>query len=517
MTFSRTTGGNSATIPITEGMANYSVGAATNGTGAPGQPTIIAFNQLYQGTGACNGTWNANGAVKAPNVMWSYNTGNGYITETSPALSYYDDGKQVAFIQRNANTLQLVLLKWESGQGSAGAPIAPANLSAAAYQAARSGSATAMHRITLIGTSNTDSALTYSAPYVNYASDTLWVGDGNGRLHKFTGVFQGTPTEVTTGGFPAQVIAGAINGIKLSPPVEVDGQVYVGSQSGGAGIGGKLHRVDAATGAVVDSVKLANDNTTGIRAPIIATYAPTASGGSIFAFLFNDGTAGDGSTCTIAANNNDACRVVARFTPGFAAGGSPTQRAYVGRGNNAFSTLYEGAFDDAYFTSVNGTGTMYIIGGDIVDTFIPTLWKIPITDGVMGTPLIGTTMGPKTCTTTANCITNTDAIWDWSSLSSIKSGLNEYFYFSMRSSANKGGCVGACIFMFNLADLNGPGVGTGAAWGTGNEPSASLASPGGTGGITVDNISSSNGASQIYFSQLQSGGNAIQASQSGLQ
>lgn len=515
VTFSRTTGGNSATIPITDVLGNYTVGAAADGTGAPGQPTIVAFNQLYQGVDACNGTWNANGAVKAPNVMWSYNTGDGYITETSPVLSYYDDGKQVAFLQRSGDSLELVLLKWQAGQGVPGAPVAPTAVTAAAYQAARSGTSTAMHKITLNGTSNTGSVITYSAPYVDYANDTLWVGDGNGRLHKFTGVFQGTPTEVTTGGFPAQVIAGANNGIKLSPPVEVEGQVYVGSQSGGAGIGGKLHRVNAATGAVVDSVKLANDNTTGIRAPIIATFAPTASGGSLFAFLFNDGTAGDGSTCTIAADNNDACRVVARFTPGFAADANPTQRAYVGRGNNAISTLYNGAFDDAYFTSVDGTGNMYIIGGDVVDTFIPTLWKIPITNGVMGAPLIGTTMGPKTCDgSEADCFGN---IWDWSSLSSIKNGLDEYFYFSMRSSADKGGCVGACLFMFNLADLNGPVAGTGATWGTGNEPSASLLSPGGTGGITVDNTSSSTGSSQIYFSQLQSGGNAIQASQSGLQ
>ena len=39
---------------------------------------------------------------------------------------------------------------------------------------------------------------------------------------------------------------------------------------------------------------------------------------------------------------------------------------------------------------------------------------------------------------------------------------------------------------------------------------------GGTGGIVVDNTSASTGASQVYFSQLQAGGNAIQASQATL-
>ena len=35
VTFSRTTGGNSATIPIADGLGNYTVGAAANGTGVP--------------------------------------------------------------------------------------------------------------------------------------------------------------------------------------------------------------------------------------------------------------------------------------------------------------------------------------------------------------------------------------------------------------------------------------------------------------------------------------------------
>ena len=44
----------------------YGTNAPTAGT----QPSIVAFNQLYQGT--CNGTWNNNGAIKAPNVCLLY-------------------------------------------------------------------------------------------------------------------------------------------------------------------------------------------------------------------------------------------------------------------------------------------------------------------------------------------------------------------------------------------------------------------------------------------------------------
>ena len=73
------------------------------------------------------------------------------IVETSPVLSYYDNGKQVAYIQRNGNILQLVLLKWQAGQGTAGAPATPTlSASAAAYRACVSG---CYYAITLNGTS----------------------------------------------------------------------------------------------------------------------------------------------------------------------------------------------------------------------------------------------------------------------------------------------------------------------------------------------------------------------------
>jgi hypothetical protein len=104
-----------------------------------------------------------------------------------------------------------------------------------------------------------------------------------------------------------------------------------------------------------------------------------------------------------------------------------------------------------------------------------------------------------------------------------KNGNNEYVFVSTATYANATGCGAgtfadsACIYMYNLSDLNGSAAGTGETWGTTNVPSAALAAPGGTGGIVVDNISNTTGSSQVYFGQLQAGGNAIQASQSGLQ
>lgn len=633
------TAGDINNASVTENLGNITLTRTYPGTGTTtaGQPTIIAFDQLYQDNVApfdgCNGSWNQFGAIKAPRVMWAYNTGTGYITETSPVLSYYDGGEQVAFLQRNGNTLQLVLLKWAAGgTGTAAAPTALTNLSAAAYQAARSGSSAAMHVITLNGTSNPGSTRTYSSPFVDYAGDTLWVGDGNGRLHKFTGVFQGLPAEVVANGFPSTVAAG----MKLSSPVYDSGNVYIGSQSGAGALGGKLHRIDAANGANrFDSAKLAMADTTGLRESPIVTGFPAGTG-SVYGFLFNDGTAGDATNCAPQGSNRDSCRTVTRFPLGFAANATPASRAFVGRGNNINSTLYAGAFTDAYYT--NGTGSMYIVGGEAVDTFIPRLWRVDLTNGNLTSSTIGPVLASKTCATFAGCGAldangnppnpNT-AFWNWSPVTMARRGVDEYVYFSMQSHGGQSGCAGACVYQFhlnnlrngtseawelNIASNSGDGIatnenngtitvngvtlaanvdfstsgdrkadqialmtainsqtsfsagevgecelstgsciiritadalanlgatvvatnslgqttltnpvngaaGTVQAWGNTVNANAGLKAPGGTGGIVVDNNSSNAGASQIYFSQQNqnSGGNAIQASQSGLQ
>ena len=652
--YSRTLGNITDGNVTTSNLDNVTF-AHGNGSGTAGQPTIIAFNQLYNGTCTTATGRDAADDAKAPNVMWSYNTGAGYVVETSPVLSWHDDAKQVAFIQRNGNTLQLVLLKPAALTTSAARLAAAANptaitsSSATAYAAARSGSAAVMTAITLFGITNTGSTPTYSSPFVDYAKDELYVGDGNGQLHKFTGVFKGTPTEVTSGGFPVTVAAG----MKLSPPVYYKGNVYIGSQSGAGDTGGKLHRIVSTDGTQkFDSKKLSIANAIGLREAPIVTGTPVSTG-SVFVFLFNDGSAGNTTDCAPTGGNQNSCRVVARFVPGFAASADPAERAYVGRGNNVNSTLYAGAFDDAYYDSANGTGAMYIIGGEPVDTFIPHLWKIPLVNGTLGQSVMGSKLSDKTCSTFDNCgaldangnpPANNTVKWNWSPVAYAKRSGYEYIYFSMPSNGSQTGCTGACLYMYPLNQfvpglpgssetwtlniargtnngtnqnrdyrgipdsgnrgnitVNGTTVSfssagsrsadrdaliaainalsngytaatlssgcsnsnttdctltitrdalgdvagddnstvhstltnvtvtnatgtdptsdsfTPIAWSTSNTPGAALQTPGGTGGIVLDNNSTAPGAAQIYFTQQAAGGNAVQASQNGLE
>ncbi|RZI85389.1 MAG: hypothetical protein EOP38_05230 [Rubrivivax sp.] len=482
--FKRNSGGASGTVPITDALSNFSLPLRVNGNGTTGQPTVIAFNQLYNTT--CNA---GRSNIEAPNTYWAYNTGNGRVAETSPTISYYDGGKQVAFVQRNPaptpDQLELVLLKWATGagNGSAGEPVTPTAVTPANYKAC---TAPCMTVIAFSGTSNTNDAKTYSAPFVDYGADILWVGDGNSRLHKFVNVFRGTttPAEVTSGGYPV-ALSTTTNGLKVSSPVyDFAGNVFIGG-----GGDGRLYRVNV---AAAPAVFASNRLTAGSYASGLRAGAVVDSGAQrVYAFLFNDGS----SAC-----GGGSCEAVVQFPTNFTAGSGVSAR--VGSGQNVVdAVMHRGRFDSAYYASPanSRTGAMYVCGTGATDAFQVRLWKIRFINGVMQTPQMGPQLGPNV---NGSC----------SPATVFKNGSNEYLYASVPDGSTSNGCTGACLFMFNLSNLNG----TGAVWAASNVPTATLPVFGGTTGIIVDNISNLPGTSQVYFSHLATPGNAIQASQGGL-
>lgn len=464
------TGGNS--ITLAEGLRSFSWAGTTlaGGSAGTGQPTIVAFNNLYNTT--CAG--------QVPATYWSYNTGTAAFTETSPVLSL--DGTQVAFVQRTGTAASLVLLKW-SNAASVGTLDAPTELTSVAAGSYRACATPCMTVIAFSGSPND----TNSSPYYVYWDDILYVGADNGTLHKFTGVFDGTPAEVVGSGWPATVSTGNI----LSSPIydSASGLVFVGSTSGTT-TGGQLHSVDAASGALVSSARLATNSSAGLRdAPIVDSTAQR-----VYAFVGSD-VSGTSTTCTAAP-----CMAVYQFPTAITSGSLGT-KVQVGRGVTSTTSgfLYAGTFDDAYYTSAtpaSPSGNLYVCGGRNSGTTQPrpTLFQIPIGSNVMGTPVVG----PALVNATANC----------SPITEVMNGTNDYIYAGVNAGGNDTGCTGACIYMYNL---------TGLSWGTGAVANAGFAAAGGTSGIIVDNVSTSTGASQIYYSTLTSPGNAIQASQAALQ
>ena len=488
--------GNS--ITVTNHVTNFSFpfsGATSNLVdGATGVATIVAFDNLYSG---CTGT--------VPSTYWAYNTGTTGAAVTSPTLS--PDGKQVAFIQSTGGAANLVLLKWAASSGTVNAPVTPASVTNANF---RSCTAPCM---TTIAFSNgaTD---TISSPFYDFApgSDALYVGDSAGLLHKFTGVFNGTPAEA---GVPWPVTAAAA---PLSSPVydEGSGKVFVATSFQVSDDSGTRIQAVCATatcgtiGSTVSSGIMgptasgANCQGTGASGDTVNLLldAPILdpSNGTLYAFLGNDGS------------GNSA---VYQFSVGFALHTCGTE-VTVGTGSTTGVPVYLGDFDNAYYSG--GAGHLYVCGNA---GGLPTLYQITApANGVLtkgaGTP------GPVLSTAATTCGSvieayNPNAI----------GGAKDWIFTNVQASGQTNATIACptntgCLMSFDVT--------SGAAISASTATVGHTAVAGGASGIVIDNTVGSGtltGASQIYFSPLATGncttstgtgigGCAIQASQSAL-
>jgi len=323
----------------------------TSVPGSATQASIVAFDNLYSG---CTGT--------VPATYWAYNTGGTALTSTTLSL----DGSQLAFVQSSAGHAQLVLLKWQASTTATSTSPGPINVvSASQYPTC---TLPCMTTLAFSGGAND----TNSSPYYDYGNDVLYAGDDSGTLHRFTPVFTtGTPTEVTTGSWPVALAPG----LKLSSPVydAGTGRVFVGS--GFSGSGSQLFAVVGATGATVGT-----SSSLGKGAGIVSGTLVDSSAGKVFVFVGNDGTTFCGS---------GPCSAVYQFAANFTSGTGT--KAAVGFGGTF--PLYNGDFDNAYYTSANATGNLYVCGGG---QFFhePTIFSIPINSGVMFTSSVaGSALG----------------------------------------------------------------------------------------------------------------------------
>ena len=411
----------------------------TGTSGSSSQATVVAYNNLYAG---CGGT--------VPSVYWKYNTGTNSETGASPVLSA--DGSQLAFVQTGSTT-SLVILKWAANSSL----VTLSNTPAASYRACSAPCMT-----TLTPANNGFSST--SSPFYDYANDVIYVCDGNGGLHKFTGVFNGTPTEA---GSPWPVVIAS--GASLTNPVldSVSGRITVGTWSGT--LMGHLFSVDSSTGA--------NPGTSSQLGPYGIYDAPLvdSSAATTYAFVGDNGTTVS-RTATVTADAAAYFQFPVTFTSG---AGTETQ---VGTGSYP---MFSGAFDNAYYNSNASTpsGHLYVCGQTNYSD-AQTLNQISISSNVMGSEtassyLVGDEAYCSPVTEFYNTNTSTD-------------------YIFLSSEGAYQGCTqgSGCLFGFNVT--------------TGTVPDSAEfgASTGGTSGIIVDNSVGSGtlaGASQIYFATLASG------------
>ena len=312
-----------------------------------GQASIVAYDNLYS---VC-----ATGSV--PTTYWSYNTGGAVVTSVTLSL----DGSQAAFVQTptTAPIANLVLLKWKVTTDGA-TSTHPDSISIVLPSAYPTCTAPCMTTLGFTGGAND----TNSSPFYDFANDTLYAGDDGGRLHKFHPVFgSGTPAEI---GSPWPVILGS-GANKLDSPVldSVTGRVFVGTLFS-AGSGAQLFAVDSSAGTI-----LGTSSSLGIGNGIADGPVVDSTTGEVYAFLGNDGS----------TNCSGPCGVVHQFATSFTSGAGIS--TVVGFGGGI--TLYAGSFDNAYYTSADGTGTLYVCGQGFPGFFPaePMILRIPISAGTM--------------------------------------------------------------------------------------------------------------------------------------
>jgi len=463
--FSFTTNG---TPNCTSDFVVFNTGLAGSGTHA----SIVAFNNLYKSPTCTTGT--------VPSTYWAYNTGGTIVT--SPVLSY-PAGDQVAFVQSVSGVANLVVLKWKA----TGSTITTLT-SNSSYPNC---TAPCMIQIPFNG----NRADTLSSPFWDQASDSIFVGDAGGVLHKFSPVFNPggtttTPVEVTTGGFPITVSQSTTKQA-LASPVYDSGtkQIFVGDgHAAGASNDGEVHAIATAGGTAT----LTNSQATichGIGYADPPLLDPSAS--RVYFACGNDQGGGNCSAAGVGC--------IRQFAENFASGSAGTGEPL---GTSADAHIFPGAFDNIYLSAVGPTGNLYVCGNP---GGAPTLYRVPLSNNVMGTPVTVATLTGATTSATCSPVTefyNTTTSTDW-------------LFLSVSASGNRTGCTGACVYSFNAT----------SALSAGTNANAGMSSAGGSSGIIVDNSGgSSSTVANVYYSTLSNqacgtggtGGCAVQATQSGL-
>jgi hypothetical protein len=410
-----------------------------------GQANLVALNNLYvnsTGTGFCGGT--------APNVLFAYNitTVKGGKISTSPVLS--EDGTKIAFVESVPGTSPQAIfhvLTWAPG-GTIKSAVAPTPAS--------------MTSLTFSPTYNCST----SAPWIDYATDVVYVGSDKGNVYKITPVFTGTPA-LAGGTWPVTVHTN----FHLTPPVLDAGRsvLMVGSSDG------ILYKIDTTTGVLASSSLRVGKNggtTSGIVVPPIV-----------------DGTSG--TTFVVSANDGTSAVLVEADTA------SMTQlaKARIGQGSSSGTVLnlYDPALSNDYINDPS-TGVIRLCGTGLADT---TPWqyafgfKVPGTQPILnGSP----SFSQQLLTSTAARCTG------WTEFFNPNVGVSgtDFFFFGLTQDCTGTGQAGGCV-----------------AETTGNTGITTATVNGGPSGIIVDNYSTALGASSIYLTS-ENVGTAYKFTQNGL-
>lgn len=426
-------------------------------TGTPGasggQANLVALNNLYvnnSGTGFCSGT--------APNVLFAYNitTVTGGKISTSPVLS--EDGTKIAFVEGVPGTSAQAIfhvLTWKAGQG-------------AIKNAAVPGSMTSL---TFSPTSNCSS----SSPWIDYATDIVYVGADKGNVYKIAPVFTGMPT-LAGGNWPVSVHTN----FHLTPPVLDAGRsvLMVGSSDG------VLYKIDTTTGVLASS-SLRVGKKGGTTAGIVAPPIVDGSSGTTFVVSANGASSAPGGySAVLVQANTDTMAEMSRAPIG------------LGSSGGTVLNLYDPTLSNDYINDPS-TGVIRLCGTGLADT---TPWQYAFGFTMSGTqPILdgSPSFSQQLLTPTSTAARCTG--WTEFFNPNVGVGGTDFFFFGLTQDCTAPLQAGGCV-----------------AETTGNTGITTATVNGGPSGIIVDNYSTALGASSIYLTS-ENVGTAYKFTQNNLQ
>ena len=345
---------------------------------------------------------------------------------------------------------------------------------------------------------------TNSAPFYDYTpgDDTIYVGDDTSYLHKFTGVFNGTPTEVTK-------IQLNTTSYLLAPPVYdyVSGCVFVGDNQG------YLYSANSGTaGTVCTSTtfstrghsEILSDSTTTANEGIFDAVLLDSTSQMVYVFVTDSAARGSCAATDNCVDQFTTSTITQGATTSVPAGGEP-----LGTGAANYN-IYDGAFDNVYYSSASGNaGNLWVMG----NTGAPggNLYKVPISGtSTMSAPvevfagLTDATTGHYAFSSPITEFCNNNASPCTASGTATTAG-TDYIFFSVdrlaTATANCGtASTDGCILAYSVNTPNASPY----AKPVGSEQVVTLGTPGcwSTGGFVVDNSVPSGtlaGASEIYW------------------
>jgi len=400
-----------------------------------GQANIVAYNNLYRGTGGLCGAGTAT-------LLFAYASGTG---EVPASVVLSRDGTKIAYVENQlSGSSYFHSLTWSTGTGN--------GTSATAAAVPGTGNTASDLRVLLSPDGGTTNQSSTTAPFIVYAlseaSDVAyvttytWNGGASGYLYKLTNIFNGST--------PSIVWSAAINAVPSAPVYDtVSNKIFFTDSNG---------RIDYVT-----------DNGS---SPSAVTYSAVLASGTIS----ENPVIVDSTNQKVYAtfNSNGTNAIVVQAPTSLAS----NVKVSVGTGSTYYTGPYGVEFNNAWYTGV-GTPLMYVVGTGT--GALPTLYSVGFTSGTMNT-----TVANSTALVSA---TGADASPPTEFYNATLS--KDYLFVGVTNHcrATTGGGTAGCVMTLDIT----AGFPTVAAGTT------ALAATNGTTGIVVDNGSSLGQASSIYY------------------